>query len=153
MKLAATHSHRFGRQAVLSAGVLEEVESALHAPNLVLALNTGKKAKALILKRLFEAGWAPNPQVAANYDLDVNAMKSGICLTTQTGNIARAFYDLMKFEVLHKSGRADAAVLIVPSKSAAQVIASNVAQFERIRDELELFRHVITIPLLLLAFE
>ena len=35
-----------------------------------------------------------------------------------TGNITRAFYDLMKFEVMHKNDRIDSAVLIVPTSGA-----------------------------------
>jgi hypothetical protein len=153
MKLAQIHSHRFGLDAVKAVGLYDEIVSAVEGPRVVVTAKSGAQAKEAVLSRLQKAGWAPDALVAAGFGLDVNAMKSEICLTTQTGNISRAFYDLLKFEALHKAGRAEAAVLVVPTKGAARVIGSNIASFERIRDELQLFRHVVTVPLLLLGFE
>ena len=71
----------------------------------------------------------------------------------QTGNITRAFYDLMKFEVMHKNDRVDAAVLIVPTSGAARSLGSNLANFTRVINELELFRHIITVPCLVLGID
>ena len=74
-------------------------------------------------------------------------------LTVQTGNVTRAFYDLMKFEVIHKNDRIDAAVLIVPTSGAARALGSNIANFTRVTNELRLFRNIITVPCLVLGID
>jgi hypothetical protein len=148
-----TFSHRHGLEAVRAADVYEEIVGFLLAPRITVVAKSSKTVKQHIKQAMKTSGWALNPQLAPGFDLDVNGMKSRISLTTQSGNIARAFYDLLKFQALHVAGRIDAAVLVLPTKRAANALGSNIAQFERVTNELELFKHVITVPLLVLSFE
>ena len=59
----------------------------------------------------------------------------------------------MKFEVMYKNDRIDAAVLIVPTSGAARALGSNIANFTRVTNELALFRHIITVPCLILGID
>jgi len=148
-----TYSHRDGKEIAEKQGVLQDVIASVNVESFHISRNSGAEAKKAILESLISCGWAPNPQVDARIRIDVNAMKNGIWLTAQTGNIARAFYDLIKFQHLFISGRSRAAVHILPARVAAQTIGSNIAYFERVRDELLVFESVITSPLLIIAFE
>jgi hypothetical protein len=71
----------------------------------------------------------------------------------QTGNVSRAFYDLLKMQYLYMQKKIEAAALAVPTKDAANLIASNVAHSERVWGELQLFDRIITVPTLIIAFE
>jgi hypothetical protein len=113
------------------------------------------KIKAHIDKKLEADGWARPVLIHPGLGPDLNALHpKKVVLQVQTGNIARAFYDLMKMESLHQQNRAVCGVLVVPSASAARKIGGNLANFDRVQEELHtLFFHQVSIPLLLAAFE
>ncbi len=94
-----------------------------------------------------------NVRVHSDSNIKINAIKNGVALTLQTGNITRAFYDLLKFEVMYRANRIDSAVLIVPSRNAARELGSNIANFQRVTAELKLFRDVITVPCTVLGVD
>src|SRR5579859_1945397 len=94
------------------------------------------------------SGWASDPVVHTDHNLTINAMKQRTGLTVQTGNITRAFYDLLKFQAMFLHNRIDMAVLMVPTAAAASILGSNLASFNRITDEMGLFFHIITVPVL-----
>jgi ABC-type siderophore export system fused ATPase/permease subunit len=75
----------------------------------------------------------------------------GLCL--QTGNMARFYADLLKLQLLFSKGRIRQAVYILPTRRSARVIGENMAQFERLVDELEIFAEVISVPMLVIGFE
>ena len=59
----------------------------------------------------------------------------------------------MKLQYLYLEGDIQVGVLIVPSKQAAKNIGSNLAHYERLQKELELFKKVVTLPILLVSFD
>ncbi len=71
----------------------------------------------------------------------------------QTGNVSRAFYDLLKLQYLFNRNKIEAAALAVPTRAAAVKIGSNIANFERLCGELQLYDRIVTVPILLIAFE
>jgi hypothetical protein len=79
--------------------------------------------------------------------------KDDLAIQLQAGNISRAFYDLLKLQYMFQRNKIEAATLAVPTKLGAQRIGSNIANFERICAELQLYDRVITVPLLVIAFE
>ena len=94
-----------------------------------------------------------NVRVHSDFDIKINAIKDGVALTLQTGNITRAFYDLLKFEVMYRANRIESAVLIVPSSTAARELGSNIANFQRVTGELKLFQDIITVPCMVLGVD
>ena len=145
--------HRFGLEALKDKGLNNEVRNLVNIPELGMARGNAGQIKSNARAKLSDAGWALGARVHANYNLDINAMKNRVGLTIQTGNITRAFYDLMKFEVMHKNDRIDAAVLIVPTSGAASALGSNIANFSRVTNELGLFRYIVTVPCLVLGVD
>ena len=92
--------------------------------------------------------------VADDVDLTLNLVKDKVVVQVQLGNVARAFYDLMKMQAMHTQNRAACGVLVVPTSAAARQIGSNLAQFERVSKELQgVFFHQITIPVLVVGIE
>ena len=153
MQTSHTYSHHHAEEDLAHKCLLEQVLSLADAPNLPVAPKSGKAIRAHIEDRLIQFGWAKEPDVDPDHDLTINAMKQRVGLTVQTGNIARAFYDLLKFQVMFQKDRLDVAVLMLPTQSAAATIGSNIANFTRVSNEIELFKHIITIPVFLISFE
>ena len=153
MKHVESFSHHHGLEAVREAGLYDEIIQFLEASKIPVASKSSKMIKQHMSRGLQRTGWALSPQVAPGFELDVNAIKNRVSLTTQAGNIARAFYDLLKFQALYVGDRIDAAVLVLPTKRAGKALGSNIAHFDRVTHELTLFKHVVTVPLLVVSFE
>jgi hypothetical protein len=106
------------------------------------------------VRREFEKeGWAINVKIDPDLGLSVFAIKNDLGFHLQTGNVSRAAYDLLKLQHIYNSGRIEAASLAVPTKEAAEVLGSNVANADRITKELQLFSRVISVPIVLVAFK
>ena len=72
---------------------------------------------------------------------------TGICL--QLGNIARAFYDLLKLQSMFKLEKIKNAILICPD-----LPNGNRAYFSRIEKELsDIYQPVVEVPLLLISID
>ena len=50
-------------------------------------------------------------------------------------------------EYLKKKGKISAGFYIIPTKSVAKIIGSNIANFERFVRELKLYKDIITTPI------
>jgi hypothetical protein len=153
MQVVEEYSHRYGLAALKDKSLDVEVRALVDAPAIGMERGSASRINDAVGKHLADAGWVIDPRVNPDYRLDINGMKNRVGLTVQTGNIARAFYDLMKFEVMHKNDRIDVAVLIVPTSGAARALGSNVANFNRIKKELKLFQYIITVPCLILGID
>lgn len=152
MKLDCTMSHRFGEEAIASKGMLDEISDLLNEPQVEIVRGASAEINRQIRDNLSRTGWALDPRVHPGFNVTVNALKNRVGLTVQTGNVARAFYDLMKFQAMFLNDKIDASALILPSNAAASFLGDNLPNFGRVSNELGLFRHIISVPCLLLAF-
>ena len=98
-------------------------------------------------------GWALNVNLDQSHGLKIFAEKDGLAFQLQTGNMSRAPYDLLKMQFLFQSQRIEAAALALPTNRAARTIGDNIANAERLIKELKLFDRVISVPILVVAFE
>ena len=98
-------------------------------------------------------GWALDATLSSGSGLKVFATRHDLAFQLQTGNMSRAPYDLLKMQYLFVSEKIEAAALALPTKNAAKVMGDNIANAERVIRELELFDRVITVPILIMAFE
>jgi hypothetical protein len=150
------YSHREAQEVLGKVGLADVPAQALNAPKITIKLGCSKAIKRHVATHLLGAdGWASSVKVDASLGPSVNALHaSGVAFHVQTGNIARAFYDLMKLQSLYHQRRAIASILAVPTNVAARKIGGNLANFDRVREELEsLFSDQVSMPLLLAAFE
>ena len=98
-------------------------------------------------------GWATNVRLAQEQKLEVTAIKDDMAFQLQTGNMSRAPYDLLKLQYLFQTNRVEVAALALPTKQAAKLIGDNIAHAERVCREMKLFDSVITMPIIVVAFE
>ncbi|HAW47637.1 MAG TPA: hypothetical protein DCX34_10420 [Roseovarius sp.] len=153
MEAAETFSHRYGQEVVKARALRDEVLASVSSDEIGMARGHASRINEAIRSRLASSGWALDPRVHTGFNLDVNAIKDRVGLTVQTGNVTRAFYDLLKFQVMHLHDRIDAAVLVVPTHGASRALGSNIANFNRVTKELGLFKHIITVPCWVLGID
>ncbi len=153
MQIAKEYSHRHGLEVLEKKECHDEVCTLVDAPEIGMARGNARHINDVVKMRLSNAGWVRGVCVNSKFKLDINGMKNRVGLTIQTGNITGSFYDLMKFEGMHKNNLIDAVVLIVPTFSVARALGRNIANFTRVTNDLELFRHIITVPCLVLGID
>ncbi len=155
MILANEYNHRGAKDRLQSMDLYTFVRSLVDAAAVMVQAGSAPIIKKHIDSRLREHGWAMPAPVRQGYNPSLNALHPDhVVLRVQTGNIARAFYDLLKMEAVFAQDRAVCGVLIVPDSGASRKMGGNLADFRRIRDELDvLYAPVISLPVLLLGFE
>jgi len=155
MRLIDMYESAGGRVRISELGQLEAISSALDAPEIKVSRGSAPKIKAHIEEKLASLGWATNVRIEVDKGPALNAFHfTGVALQVQAGNIARAFYDLLKLEAVVQMKKASLGVLIVPTNAAAKQLGDNLANFERITSEHRLlFADIIRMPLIVMGFE
>lgn len=153
MKLAFVYDHH-NAQAEWKRRELDEwLTDVFAAPAIQLRQRCTPEIRAYVSKEFQEQGWALGVKIEQELNLTVFAIKDDMAFQLQTGNLSRAPYDLLKFQYLFQTQKIECAALALPTKNAAAVIGDNIANAERMSNELKLFNRIITVPILLIAFE
>ena len=87
----------------------------------------------------------------ANSQISLTSYIDEHILCFQTGNMSRFYADLLKIQYVFEKRKAKVAIYIIPSKEAAKIMGSNIANFERFTFELNLFKEIITIPTIVIG--
>ena len=154
MKLAYTYDdHHNGGAEWDQRNLKDWLKDIFKMPEIGIAKGRTALIRENVKKELLHEGWALNVCIDSDSKIEVFSIKEDLAFQLQTGNMSRAFYDLLKLEFLNKSERIEAAALALPTKKAAKKMGDNIAYSERIIQELKLFEKVITVPLLVIAFE
>lgn len=154
MKLAFTYDNHHSAGTIWEKRDLKDwLTDVFEAPAVRIEPRCTSEIRFHVEQELQNEGWALNVKLHQELGLTVFAMKDDLAIQLQTGNMSRAPYDLLKLQYLFQCERIEAAVLAVPTKIAARKIGQNIANAERIINELDLFSRVITVPILVVAFE
>ena len=153
MKLDAAYSHHNGVDLWQERDIYEWATDIFEAPKIKIGEVSTAVIRDHVKGELETDGWAFNVRIDAEADLTVFARKGDLAFQLQTGNISRYAYDLIKLQHLYLKREIESAILAVPTKSAALKIGSNIANDERIWNELNIFDRIITLPIMLIAFE
>ena len=153
MKLAWVYDHHNAATEWKRRELDDWLTDVFEVPSLQLKPGVTQDIRKHVRAEFEQEGWAINVRVDADYDLTVFAIRDDLGVQLQTGNMSRAPYDLLKLQYLHTSNRIAAAALALPTKQSAAALGSNIAHADRVTNELKLFRHIITIPILVVAFE
>lgn len=154
MKLAFTYDDHHSAGAEWARRDLSEwLTDVFEAPAITIQTKCTPQIREHVEKEFVADGWATNVRLDQDLMLTVFAMKDDLAFQLQTGNMSRAPYDLLKLEYLFRANRIEAAAIALPTKDAASVIGDNIANAERVCRELKLFDRVITVPILVVAFE
>lgn len=127
--------------------------SLYNTPEVDVVPKGGALVREYTRNKLAAQGWTGEVTINAQHDLTVFAKKADVAFQIQTGNASRAPYDLLKLQYLYAERTIAAGVLALPTRAAAKVLGDNIACFDRVVGELQLFDRIITVPLLILAFE
>lgn len=153
MKLSHIYDHNCGRSHWERRELYEWLTDIFEAPSLRIQPGCTTEIRQHVRDELEKGGWAINVRLTQESDLSVFAIHDDMAFHIQTGNMSRAPYDLLKLQYLYQTRRIEGCALAVPVKAAAEKIGSNIANAERIANELELFNRIITVPIMLIAFE
>jgi len=104
-----------------------------------------------ILKQLKTLGWSDAVRIHEFSKISVTSVRDETALCFQTGNMGRFYADLLKLETLFRKNSIKAAIYLIPHKSLAKQLGSNIANFERFVEELKIFSVTLTIPMLVLG--
>ena len=113
-----------------------------------------KNFKDDLSDRLKSQGWSDKASLSVKSNITITAILKNIGLCTQTGNMARMYADLMKLQALYMDEKIKAAIFVVPTKACANSFGGNVANYDRLLNELvNIFSKVITVPILIIGFD
>jgi hypothetical protein len=153
MRFAEAYSLHNGQAEWEKRELSEWLTDIFEAPSIPIGAKCTGRIREHLHNELTKSGWAHSVRIDPNFDLTVTGRYRDLAFQIQTGNISRAMYDLLKLQYLYSQGHIEAAALAVPTKSAGALIASNVANVERVWGEVQLFDRTITFPLLVIGFE
>lgn len=153
MQFAQAFSHHNAQEQWHERELDEWLTDIFQLPELDVGRGCTTGIRDHVKTELTKEGWAYDVRIDQGFDLTVFGMKDDLGFHLQTGNISRAAYDLLKLQHLFNAKRIEAAALALPTKQAANRIGSNVANYERIMAELQLFSRVISVPIFLIGFE
>ncbi len=150
--IITTTSHHFGGFAIPS-DILDPVVTMLRELDFEVRKGSAKQLRKIILDQLFRLGWSDKTRIDSGNDITITSMKGNIGLCLQTGNVSRFYADILKLQSLHLKDRALSAIYILPTKNASKQFGSNIVYFDRFVEELDLYKHIITIPIFIIGIE
>lgn len=156
MKIAYTHEDHHSAGTVWekkNSDLKKMLIDVFAEPKVKISLGCTSAIREHVSGKLREEGWALNVSIDNDSMLKVLAIQGNFAFQLQTGNISRVAYDLLKLQYLYQTKRIEAAALALPTKSAAKTIGDNIANAERIIREMRLFDRIITLPILVIAFD
>jgi hypothetical protein len=146
------YSYNSGKE-VVSNSVLETVEYSLRDVKVPIKSRKASIIRNSILDYLHQKGWSDQVRINAHHSVTLTSTYRRIGLCLQTGNMARFYADLMKLQSQFLNEKIDVAIYILPTVETARILGSNMANYERLTSELmNLFRKVITIPMIIYGF-
>jgi hypothetical protein len=145
-------SHGSGEKRVPEK-IQKELREILNSSEIKVGKKTATGIREKILEKLCAAGWSKEAQISPDSAMTITSIKSGCGLCLQTGNTSRMYADILKLQKLYLENLISSAAIILPSLESAKILGSNIANASRLAAELEIFRKIIHVPILIYAFE
>lgn len=145
-------SHNKGTD-VVPTDLQDEIAQIIAQVHVKVRRRTASAIRDVLMTGLLGKGWPTDVGVTSGSKITITSVKSGIGLCLQTGNMSRMYADLLKLQKLFLDQSITAGVMIVPSHMAAKELGDNITNATRLEAELGIFSKVLTIPILLFAFE
>ncbi len=145
-------SHCDGDKAIPKP-LQKSVADAITAVKTKLAPGASAKIRDEIMNRLTTEGWSVEVRVAHDSEMTITSIRDHIGLCLQTGNMARAPYDLLKLQTLYYDGHIKAATMIVPSRDAAKKLGKGLVDASRLEREMTIFKKAYNVPTVVFSLE
>lgn len=147
------YNYRSGKEIILPE-IAQGVISVINGLDYSLSKYEIKNFKDDLSDRLKSQGWSDKASLSVKSNITITAILKNTGLCTQTGNMARMYADLMKLQALYMDEKIKAAIFVVPTKACANSFGGNVANYDRLLNELvNIFSKVITVPILIIGFD
>jgi hypothetical protein len=154
MNFVEGYSHHNGNVEWEKRELHEWITDLFNAPAITLEARATAAIRDHVRREFTNAGWSDELLIAPHVaNVTIFSQKDDLAFQLQMGNVSRVFYDLLKLQYLFNSNKIEAAALAVPTHEGAARIADNVAYSERLCSELQLYDRIITVPILVIAFE
>lgn len=138
---------------LIASEIIDPILEIMKSMTPEISKNSVSQVRDALLSGIMTEGWSRNAGLSHKSKITISGYKNGIGLCIQTGNVSRIYADLLKLQTLWVSSKITAGLIIVPIKSNAIVLGSNLASYERLNTELDIFKHVITMPLIVVGFD
>lgn len=102
-------------------------------------------------EELKQRGWDHKGKVIPELSIRYEFRKENLGVETQFSNVARFYSDIFKLQLSFDRGLIDGGVLILPTKQHANQIGSNLANFERAKEELVESKPLYSVPVWLVG--
>jgi len=131
--------------------IMEPIEKIIAEINVEIKPKNAPAFRKEFIEKLYSQGW--NEKAGLSYDsrISITAYNEGVGLCCQTGNVSRIYADMLKLQTLWVAGTIMVGIIILPIDSNAKILGDNMANYERLVRELNIFERVITMPLLIIG--
>ncbi len=147
------YNYRSG-QEIIPQDIIRGVQKVVGDMDHKLGKYEIKNFKDDLSAQLAILGWSGKVSLSSKSNISITSILKEIGLCTQTGNMARMYADLMKLQALYMDEKIKAAIFVIPVKECANSFGGNVANYERLLNELtNIFSKVITVPMLIIGFD
>ncbi len=150
--ITVVHSHCNGIGAVPSEYV-DELRQIVEGYKKKLGLYKINDFKQYLMPAIRRKGWSDEYYLDQTSKITITSIKEKTGLCIQTGNMARMYADLLKLQALYSRRTINCGILILATASCGRTFGGNVASYERVIRELDIFDRVITMPLLIIGFD
>lgn len=147
-----TYRHNFETKQSLSRDEVMLLDG-LSGLEIVLQRNSSAELRDGVLSVLMAQGWSKKISISNTTKISITSIKNRCGLCLQTGNMARFYADFLKLQYLFNQGQIDRALLLTLTRSVAVEVGSNLANYERVTQELNLFGDIISVPMLVIGME
>lgn len=151
MKIDQIYSSNDGKSILFSKHqIWDELSQTLSNSKIRFEKRESQNIKMEISRHLNRLGWADSVKIEPT-NLTINFIKSRVGLCIQLGNVARTYADLLKMQILYDRKIIDVGVIAVPVRYVSKEMGSNLAQYERLEEEVKIFDKIIKAPLIIIG--
>ncbi|AXY36811.1 BglII/BstYI family type II restriction endonuclease [Bacillus velezensis] len=151
MKLV-TFNHHLGSLAIKES-IIQPLLESLGATEIKIEKGCASVLRKAVERLIQLQGWSGKIKIDKSKGITITSMKDNVGLCLQTGNVGRFYADILKLQTLYLNGKAEAGMLILPTKQAANIMGDNLVNYERCVEELDLYKKIITMPILVIGID
>lgn len=144
------YNHHLGNNAI-NQDVWQKLVHSLEETPFRIKKSCSTELRETIERLIQLQGWSGKVKIDKSKAITITSMKNNTGLCIQTGNVGRFYADILKLQTLYLNGKIEAGIYILPTKSSANIIGDNLANFERFVEELNLYKKIITVPLFVIG--
>jgi hypothetical protein len=148
----STYDHQHGASLIASSQ-LTVMKDVLHSSIFSKDRLTTAHIREHLLDKLYRLGWSAEAKLDPVSSITVTSVSGSTGLCLQTGNMARIYADLLKLQLLFHREKITGALYLLFSKHSANQLGENIANFDRLTRELQLFSDIITVPIVVFGLE